>query len=64
VGGSQFGLEMTLLAITNHLRVVEIPVNYLKRVGHSSVTGSRLKAIRLGFRMIVMVLSHRIRTLW
>lgn len=63
VGGSHFGLEMTLLAISNRLRVVEIPVNYLQRVGRSSVTGSKFKAIRLGLRMISMVLKHRIKTL-
>jgi glycosyltransferase involved in cell wall biosynthesis len=64
VGTSHFGLEMTLLAITNRLRLVEIPVNYLKRVGQSSVTGSKVKAFRLGMRMIGMVLGYRLKTLW
>jgi glycosyltransferase involved in cell wall biosynthesis len=64
VGTSHFGLEMTLLAITNRLRLVEIPVNYRRRVGKSSVTGSKVKAFGLGMRMIFMVLGHRLRTLW
>ncbi|MBM3262393.1 MAG: glycosyltransferase family 2 protein [candidate division Zixibacteria bacterium] len=64
VGTSHFGLEMTLLAITNRLRLVEIPVNYRKRVGRSSVTGSKIKAFRLGLMMIFMIWAHRLRTLW
>lgn len=63
VGTSHFGLEMTLLAITNRLRLVEIPVNYRKRVGRSSVTGSKIKAFRLGLIMIFMIWAHRLRTL-
>lgn len=61
---SHFGLEMTLLVITNRIRLVEIPVNYLKRVGVSSVTGSTFKAFRLGMTMIFMILTHRLKTLW
>lgn len=60
---SHFGLEMTLLAITNKLRLVEIPVNYKQRVGQSSVTGSTMKAFVLGMTMISMILMHRLKTL-
>lgn len=60
---SHFGLEMTLLAITNKLRLVEIPVNYRQRVGQSSVTGSKVKAFILGMTMIKMILTHRLKTL-
>ena len=41
-----------LLAITSGARFVEIPVNYLPRVGHSSVTGDLRKAFKLGLVMI------------
>lgn len=61
---SHFGLEMTLLVITNRIRLVEIPVNYLKRVGVSSVTGSTFKAFRLGMTMIFMIMTHRLKTFW
>lgn len=61
---SHFGLEMTLLVITNRIRLVEIPVHYLKRVGVSSVTGSTFKAFKLGMTMIFMILTHRLKTLW
>ncbi|HIG47722.1 MAG TPA: glycosyltransferase family 2 protein [candidate division Zixibacteria bacterium] len=60
---SHFGLEMTLLAITNKLRLVEIPVNYKQRVGQSSVTGSKVKSFTLGMTMINMILVHRLKTL-
>ncbi|MBA2519744.1 MAG: methyltransferase domain-containing protein [Chloroflexia bacterium] len=61
VGGSHFGPELMLLVITSGARVVEVPVNYLPRVGHSSVTGDLGKAIRLGFQMIGYILMFRLR---
>ena len=61
VGGSHFGPELMLLVITSGARVVEVPVNYLPRVGESSVTGDLRKAIKLGLQMIVYILSFRLR---
>ena len=61
VGGSHAGPEMLMLTITSGLRFVEIPVNYLPRVGTSSVTGHPLKAVGLGLRMIVFILGARIQ---
>jgi glycosyltransferase involved in cell wall biosynthesis len=61
VGGSHFGPELMLLVITSGARVVEVPVNYLPRVGVSSVTGDLQKAIKLGLQMIVFVLKFRLR---
>src|SRR5205807_1020644 len=40
VGGSHFGPEMMLLSLVHGLRLVQVPVNYLPRVGTSSVTGN------------------------
>jgi glycosyltransferase involved in cell wall biosynthesis len=59
VGGSHAGAEIMLLTIVSGARFVEVPVNYLPRVGASSVTGSRLKAIAVGLRMIGLVLRFR-----
>lgn len=59
VGGSHAGIEVMLLSILGGARFVEVPVNYLPRVGTSSVTGSRLKALAVGLRMIEMVLRAR-----
>jgi glycosyltransferase involved in cell wall biosynthesis len=59
VGGSHAGAEIMLLTITSGARFVEVPVNYLPRVGTSSVTGDPLKAMMVGLRMIALVLKLR-----
>ena len=59
VGGNHAGAEVMLLAITSGARFVEVPVNYLPRVGTSSVTGRRIAAIAVGLRMIGLVLRFR-----
>jgi SAM-dependent methyltransferase len=61
VGGSHFGPELMLLIITSGARVVEVPVNYLPRVGQSSVTGDLRKAFALGLQMIAYVVRFRLR---
>jgi glycosyltransferase involved in cell wall biosynthesis len=61
IGGSHAGPEIMLLAITSGARFVEIPVNYLPRVGTSSVTGNQLVAFRLGLRMIALILRFRLK---
>jgi len=64
VGGSHFGPELMLLVITSGARVVEVPVNYLPRVGTSSVTGDMGKAVKLGLQMIAYILKFRLRVAW
>jgi SAM-dependent methyltransferase len=59
VGGHHAGAEVMLLTILSGARFVEIPLNYLPRVGASSVTGSRLQAVLVGTRMIRLVLRYR-----
>ncbi len=61
VNGSFFGPEMMLLSILMKLRVIQIPMNYSKRIGSSSVTGNKRVAFRLGMRMILLILEYRIR---
>ena len=63
VGGSHFGPEMMLRSILSGLRVVQIPVNYRRRVGVSSVTGRKWKAFLLGLRMIAMISAFRLGSL-
>lgn len=58
--GNTFGLELTLLVIKHRVRFMEIPVNYRKRVGVSSVTGSWVKAFKLGCQMIGMIWKFRL----
>ena len=59
VNGEYFGPEMMILVILNGLRYIEIPVNYLPRVGRSSVTGHKGKTIILALRMISLILRYR-----
>jgi glycosyltransferase involved in cell wall biosynthesis len=61
-GGSAFGPHLMLLTILNGLPFIEIPVNYRKRVGVSSVTGSKIRAAFLGLEMIRMILKYRIKS--
>jgi glycosyltransferase involved in cell wall biosynthesis len=63
VGGSQFGPELMLLTVASGARVVEIPVNYLPRVGTSSVTGDMRKALVLGIQMIAFIVKFRLETI-
>jgi glycosyltransferase involved in cell wall biosynthesis len=60
VGGSAFGPQIMLLTILNRIPFVEIAVNYRKRVGKSAVTGSKVRAVFLGFEMIAMILRYRV----
>jgi hypothetical protein len=59
VGGNHAGAEIMLLTIVSGARFVEVPVNYLPRVGTSAVTGSPIKAIGVGLRMIKLALQMR-----
>jgi glycosyltransferase involved in cell wall biosynthesis len=63
VGDSHFGPELMLRVITSGARFVEVPVNYLPRVGHSAVTGDTRRAFLLGLRMIAFILKYRLATL-
>ncbi len=59
VGGHHAGIEIMLRVILAGDRFVEVPVNYLPRVGISSVTGDPWKAILVGLRMISLVLRFK-----
>jgi glycosyltransferase involved in cell wall biosynthesis len=59
VGGSHAGIEVMLLTIVSGARFVEVPVNYLPRVGTSSVTGNPVAAVQVGLRMIQLLLRVR-----
>jgi hypothetical protein len=63
VGSSHFGPELMLLTIVSGARFVEVPINYLPRVGVSSVTGDLWKAFVLGTQMIWFIVRFRLATL-
>jgi glycosyltransferase involved in cell wall biosynthesis len=60
VGGSHFLPEMVCLALLDHARLIEVPVNYRRRVGESKITGSLSTAIKVGGRMIGLTLRYRV----
>jgi glycosyltransferase involved in cell wall biosynthesis len=60
IGGSHFGPQLLMEVIAHGIPFIEIPVNYHRRVGESSVTGDLWKAFKLGLRMIILVLSYRV----
>jgi glycosyltransferase involved in cell wall biosynthesis len=62
IGGSSFGPEMMILTLLHGQKLIQIPVNYLPRVGESSVTGDFRKAFFLGLTMIALVLRYRVRS--
>ena len=63
VGDSHFGPELMLRVIASGARFVEVPVNYLPRVGQSAVTGDLRKAFVLGLQMILFIIRFRVKTL-
>lgn len=62
VDGSFFGPEMMVLSILRRHRIIQVPVNYTRRVGVSSVTGNHRVAFRLGLRMIALILGYRLES--
>lgn len=62
VDGSFFGPEMMVLSILTKMKIVQLPVNYTERIGHSSVTGNKVRAFFLGIRMIRLILSYRLKS--
>jgi hypothetical protein len=60
VGGSHFLPEMVILGLKKKLRVIEVPVNYRRRVGDSKITGTLAGTLRTGYRMIGIILKHRL----
>jgi hypothetical protein len=51
---------MMLLSLLHGLRVIQIPVNYLPRIGESAVTGDVRKTVLLGLWMISLVWRYRV----
>ena len=62
IGGSHAGPELMLRTISGANRFIEVPVNYLPRVGYSSVTGHPGKAVVLGLRMVLLIMRFRATT--
>jgi glycosyltransferase involved in cell wall biosynthesis len=61
IADNHFGPEMMLLACVLDIPFVQIPVNYRRRVGVSSVTGNKWKALGVGLRMLQLIFRYKWR---
>ncbi len=59
VGGSHFGPEMILLALTNNIKTVMIPVNYKNRVRKSMGTKNYWNAAKIAINMFILIIKYR-----
>lgn len=58
---SSYGLEQQLLIVASRkYKYVQIPVRYRKRVGNSTITGDPVKTIKLGLKMLKLVILKRL----
>jgi len=61
VGGNHFSPEMIIEALKANLKVVEIPINYRKRVGKGKITSAgKWKAFKLGLKMIWLIFKKKL----
>ncbi|MEM2129498.1 MAG: glycosyltransferase [Candidatus Bathyarchaeia archaeon] len=59
VGGDHFSPHMIMVALRNGLRVVEVPINFKRRVGVSKgAGGSKRRAIKIGLKMLWHILTY------
>lgn len=58
-GGGRFSPEIMIWAIRRRLKAIEIPVIFKSRVGESMYTGGIIKAAKLGFKMILLIIRYR-----
>ena len=54
--------EMQVKAARAGLRVVEVPVCYRRRVGHSKITGTVSGTLRAGWKILYTIFRHALRT--
>ena len=60
VGGSHFLPEMVIAGLQHGLRIIEVPVNYRRRVGASKITGNLKGTLTTGCNMIGLILRRRL----
>jgi hypothetical protein len=49
---------MQVKAARRGLRVVEVPVDYRRRIGRSKVSGTLGGSVRAGFKILATILRH------
>jgi glycosyltransferase involved in cell wall biosynthesis len=58
IGGSHFSPAMIIDSLKKNVKVVEIPVNYMERVGQSKITSDRWKSFKLGLKMLKLIVTR------
>lgn len=59
IGGIAIALHLTMLAVENDLRIVEVPITFNKRIGTSKLeSNKRLKGIKYGLQFLWFVLVN------
>ena len=64
VVGSEFQPELMIKLILKKIRILEIPVNYLERKGKSKITYNFFSSLKLALKMIFLILSERIKSIF
>ena len=54
--------EMQVKALRHHLRVVDVPVSYRRRVGISKITGTVRGTFMAGYKILWTVLRYSLQT--
>ena len=57
--GPEFSPEMMIESLKAHLRVIEIPVSYYKRMGGESKHSAGFKKIKTGLKMLNLILGKK-----
>jgi len=57
-GGSCFSPEMIIWCLKSQLKIVEIPIRYLKRGGESKITATRRKSLIVGLKMLKLIITQ------
>jgi len=59
--GSHFNEQILIDFLEMSIPIVEIPVNYMRRIGHSKITGGNMKStLRVGITMILDICIYRV----
>jgi hypothetical protein len=58
IPNDEFTLFMTIEALKNNLRIVEVPITFKKRLGKSKIgSDKKMKAIKLGLHFLWYILK-------
>lgn len=57
VGGVGVGLYLTMLAIENDLKIIEIPITFKKRIGFSKIEPTKVSSIKIGLEFFWLIIT-------